>query len=112
MKKYKINYFSLAAGVLLFVFALVFAKIIPGGQTLQYIIIIVMFALTLIARFFKLRKKYRVNYYYLAVAILLIIFALIFAKVIPGGETLQYIIIVIVLTLALLARFLKLRKKY
>jgi len=53
MKKYKVNYYALASGILLFIFALVFAKIIPGGETLQYVIIIVSFVLAMVARFYK-----------------------------------------------------------
>ncbi|MFK5889228.1 MAG: hypothetical protein QM486_00680 [Flavobacteriaceae bacterium] len=58
MKRYKINYLALTSGLLLLIFALVFADIIPGGETLQYIIIIVSFTLSLISRFFKLKKKH------------------------------------------------------
>ena len=57
MKKFKINYLSLISAVLLLIFALVFAKIIPGGKTLQLVIIIVMFAILLFMRFFKKRKN-------------------------------------------------------
>jgi len=58
MKKYKVNYYALTAGILLFIFALTFAKIIPGGETLQLILIILMFSLALISRFFKPKKKH------------------------------------------------------
>jgi len=57
MKKYKVNYYALTAGILLFIFALVFAKIIPGGKILQYIIIVVMFAVVLITRFYSKKTK-------------------------------------------------------
>jgi len=57
MKRYKINYLSLTAAILLFIFALVFAKIIPGGKILQDIIIAVMFAVVLITRFYSKKTK-------------------------------------------------------
>jgi len=57
MKRYKINYFSLSGGILLFLYALVFAKIIPGGDTLKYIILILITSIALISWFIKPKKK-------------------------------------------------------
>jgi len=58
MKRYKINYIALTSALLLLIFALVFAKIIPGGDTLKYIILILMTSIALISWFLKPKKKH------------------------------------------------------
>jgi|FLOH01.1.fsa_nt_gi hypothetical protein len=57
MKKYKINFLSLVSAIFLFVFALVYAEIIPGGSTAQYVIVFLSSLLILINLSIKVFKK-------------------------------------------------------
>lgn len=56
MKKYKVNYPLLAAGVLLFIVALTFTEIIPGGETLRLVIMTIP-PLILVSNFYKKKNK-------------------------------------------------------